>query len=215
MKFTYFKLLFAFIISTSIYNICYAQSSNANALIGNWESVNTVNNRVQLLKYESDSTFYTQSALPAEYSYNIIGNKMIATLLRSNKIIIDTTDIIIKKDTLISILRRNDSAEITTMIRIPGENSDSNGIVGNYKWKYPNAHTAFSKFTKDGIWIFRLPVETEKGNYKVSHDTITVSYAGLPPEKLKYWVNDKVLILTDVKTGKEDLYKKVDYFIKD
>jgi hypothetical protein len=140
---------------------------------------------------------------------------MIAELLHSTKYILDTTDIVIKKDTLISTLRRNGNDEVTTMVKIPGGLSDSTGIAGNYKWRYPNTHTAFSKFTKAGFWIFRLPIETIKGSYKTSSDYLTITYVGMQPESMKYRVNDKVLILTDEKTGKEDLYRKVDYFIKD
>jgi len=192
----------------------YAQNSNA-LLLGSWESVSSHNGRVQLINIEPDTTIYMQTDLAAEYTYSIAGNKMIATLLNSAKSIIDTTDIIFQKDTVVSILKRNGKEEITTMVRLSGDTSNSTGIVGNYKWKYPNAHTAFSKFTTDGRWIFRLPIETRKGSYKLSSDTISVFYTGLEPVKMKYWANDKLLILTDLKSGEDNLYKKTDYFIKD
>ena len=125
------------IFFTVISGIDFAQNITTSSIIGNWESVNSENNRVQVIKFDYDSTFYFQSVLSAEYSYSVIGNKMIAKLLHSNKTIIDTTDIIIKKDTLISIFRRNGTDEITTMVKIPGVSSDSIGIVGDYLWKYP------------------------------------------------------------------------------
>ncbi|MDR3628300.1 MAG: hypothetical protein P4L45_15760 [Ignavibacteriaceae bacterium] len=205
----------AFIISILILSSNYAQNINPFSIVGNWESVSNENNRMRIIRFESDSTFYAQTALSAEYSYIIVGNKMIAELLHSTKHIIDTTDVVIKKDTLISTLRRNGNDEVTTMVKIPDGLSDTAGIAGNYKWRYPNAHTAFSKFTKEGSWIFRLPIETIKGSYKISSDYLTITYAGMQPENMKCWVSDKVLILTDEKTGKEDLYRKVDYFIKD
>jgi len=198
----------------TIFNSNYAQNNNSS-IIGNWESVNGKNGRLQLLKIESDTTLYVQTDLAAEYSYSLIGNKMIAKLLNSTKTIIDTTDIVIKTDTVLSILKRNGTEEITTFIRLPGDSSKSTGIVGNYTWKYPNAHTAYSKFTSAGMWVFRLPIETTKGSYKLSSDTLTVFYTGLEPVKMKFWANDKLLILTDIKTGEENLYKKTDYFIKE
>jgi hypothetical protein len=215
MKLIPHNFLGAFVISILMLSINYAQNLNLTEIIGNWESVSSENSHVESIRFDLDSTFYIQSVLSAEYSYSIVGNKMIAKLLNSKKIFIDTTDIVIKKDTLISILRRNGNEEITTMVRIPGEISDSAGIAGNYKWKYPNAHTAFSKFTKDGVWLFRLPIETYYGKYKISSDSIIFSYTGLPAHIMKFWLDSKVLILTDNNTGKETLYRKVDYFVKE
>jgi hypothetical protein len=224
MKLTINKFTFALTLFFLIPNINFAQDINSKALFGNWESVSSDDKHLKIFRFEPDGTYYFQLLLSADYSYRIVGNKMIATLLNSNKVYIDTTGIVIKQDTLISTLNRNGVEEVTTMIKVPGDIYDStgrsiaepvrDGIPGNYLWKYPNGHTAFSKFTTDGHWLFRLPVVSHKGKYKISSDSLTISYDDQPDQLMKFWVDKKALILTDTKTGNETFYKGVDYFVK-
>ncbi len=211
------KLLFIIAAMICIQIVSYSQKKNRLTIMGNWESAASSNGRGLMMKFNPDSTFAFQVVLTADYTYKIIGNKMVTKFKNPNsgKTFIDTSKIEIKKDTLISTFRRNGKDEITTMIKFPNENNPNKSIIGKYTWKYPNGHTAFSKFTKDGKWLFRLPIQTTKGKYHIQDSIITLNYADSDSlvDKKKFWIKGNILIFTDAKTGIEDMYKRVDYFI--
>ncbi len=199
--------------------VSFSQKKQISPLAGNWESITLSNSRGLIMQFNPDSTFIFQIVLAADYSYKIIGNKMITKFTNENsgKVFIDTSTIQIKKDTLISTFKRNGKDEVTTMIKDPKKNKSEKGILGNYTWTYPNGHTAFSKFTKDGKWLFRLPIQTTKGKYHIQDNIVTFNYTGSDTlaDKKKFWIKKNILILTDAKSGKEDMYKRVDYFLEE
>ena len=211
------KTVVAFIFVLSLTIISFAQKKDAGSLVGSWESVNVENARGLMMKLNPDKTFILQTVLTADYSYSIKGDRMINKLLNAHtgKMIIDTSIIKINKDTLTSIFRRNGKDETTVMVKMPGKENSGKGILGNYTWKYPNGHTAFSKFTKDGKWLFRLPIETEKGKYSLNKNTISFHYANADTvvDNQKFWFKKNLLILTNEKTNKQNLYRRVDFFL--
>ena len=211
------KFSFIFLLLILIQTFSYSQKKRTSPLTGNWESIALSNSRAIMMKFNPDSTFSFQIVLAADYSYKIVGGKMITKYTNDNsgKVFVDTSTFEIKTDTLISTFKRNGKDEVTTMIKIPGKNKSAKSILGDYTWQYPNAHMAFSKFTKDGKWIFRLPIQTTNGKYHIKDSLITFNYANSDTlaDKKKFWVKKNILILTDTKTGKDDMYKKVDYFL--
>ncbi len=213
------RLKFFFSLFMVVYLACpqYSQKKKSLSLDGNWESVTMENSRRLMMKLNPDSSFSMQTVLSADYSYRINGNKMITELLneRTGKMIIDTSEIEFKKGSVISIFKRGGKEEVTTMVRIPGVNKNFKSIVGKYTWKYPNDHIAFSEFTRDGKWIFRLPIQTMKGKYSIQNNFISFHYASADTlvDKQKFWLKKNMLILTNEKTQKENLYKRVDYFL--
>ena len=215
------RLKFIFFVSAlfCLQVISYSQKKHISPFTGNWESTTLTNNRGLMMKFNPDSTFIFQIVLAADYSYKLAGNKMITKFINDNsgKVFIDTSSIEIKKDTLISTFKRNGKDEITTMIKTPEKNKSAKSIIGNYTWTYPNGHTAFSKFTKDGKWLFRLPIQTTEGKYHIQDNLVTFNYAGSDTlaDKKKFWIKKNILILTDAKSGKEDMYKRVDYFLEE
>ncbi len=205
-------LTFSLVLSFSF------NKQKTNSIIGNWESVNSKNARRIMIKFNRNKTFIIENVLSADYTYQIKKNKMITKLLNlhTGKEIIDTLSIKLKGDTLESVFNRKGKLEKTIMVRIPGSIKYDKNIVGVYTWKYPNGHTAFSKFTKNKHWIFRLPITIEKGNYEINKNIISFDFADdktKTVESRKFWTKGKLLILSDKKTHHDDLYKKVDYFL--
>ena len=211
-------LLSVIILNCLLCPAIFPQANHRSFINGNWESVTSKNGRRMMIKIKPDSSFIIQSVLSADYSYRIIGDKMITKFKNENsgKLIIDTMKIKIKKDTLISIFNRNGKPEVTTMIRTPDNRVNKPEVAGNYTWIYPNGKTAFSKFTKNGLWLFRLPIQIIKGKYGISKNILTFNYEypDTTKDQKKFWLKGKLLILTDVKTGSQDMYKKVDYFLE-
>lgn len=202
-----------FIIFTILTNTGFAQDSLFTMLMGNWESVKSHASRLQSIQFKKDSTVYIQTMLAAEYSYSVSGDRMITKLLNSDKTIIDTFQVTIKRDTVISTLKRDGDVQTKVMVRMPGRDSNLNKIEGNYTWVYPNGHIAFSKFTNDGIWIFRLPIETFKGKFNILGDSLIITNGEKQPKNMKFWIKDSILIITENDTGNQVLYKIVDYSI--
>ena len=205
------------IILTALYIIslqCLGFSQNKRStLAGNWESVEeNSSGRGLHLTFGKDSTFELDNILRADYDYLLKGNLLITKLITTaGKTIIDTSTFEIKGDSLTSIFKRDTTVQIINMVRL-NHTKTRNSIIGNWKWRYPNDVMAFSKFTSNGKWLFRLPTNSRKGKYKVSESVLEFDYdaKGDKPDEFTYWIKKNILILTN-KNGKEEMYKRVDY----
>ena len=210
--------LSALILSCLLGTPGFSQAKYHASIYGNWESVASKGGQRMMIKLKPDFSFILQTDLSADYSYIIKGDTMITKFKNENsgRLIIDTMKIKLKKDTLISVFKRNGKQEITTMVKTYRDKNKKPKIAGNYTWIYPNGKTAFSKFTKDGHWLFRLPIQNVNGKYTINKDiiTFTYEYPDTTKEMKKFWLKGKLLVLTDVKTGVQSMYKKVDYFIE-
>ena len=213
------KIALLFTLTVFLTFLTFAQKKNTVSLIGNWESESIVNSHLAIMKINSDSTFLIQNDLTADYLYRISGNRIIRTLLTKHpgKPIIDTAYFKLKKDSLIITFLQKEKDKIISMVRSKVKRSFGNSIVGSYAWKYPNGHTAFSKFTKDGKWFFRVPEQIVKGKYIIYEDKISFYYSDKPAdyEKRMYFIKGNQLLLRDTRTGMQSYYKRVDYFPED
>ncbi len=208
------NLFLFFIICVSF--LTYAQKKNSTRLIGNWESESIQDSRLIILKINPDSTFLMQTDLAADYSFKITGNKIIRTLITkdSSQKIIDTSFFKLKRNSLTITFTQNGKDKIISMERIKGTGHRGRSITGSYKWKYPDGRTAFTEFTKDKKWLFRLPLQTIKGIYSVYNNNIFFKYSNKPRdiEKRMFFIKVNRLMLRDNRTARQEFYRRVDYF---
>ncbi len=169
-----------------------------------------------MMELKPDHTLTILMVLANNYKYTVKGNKMITSLKqdRTGKVIKDTATIRLTKSSLITTRFSSGKKEKTVMIKMRKSRTGRKTIVGNYTWKYPGGRRAFSRFTKDGNWFLRIPVQTIKGKYSVKDSIITFTYTSPKKfvEKQKYRFKENTLILTSEKTGKDEQYQKIDYF---
>jgi len=215
------KIKYIFLTSIAVcffWGTFYAQKlSKESKLIGNWEFINQYNGRGLMMKLKPDHSVIIQMVLADDYTYKIEGKKIITKLEKGSagKVIIDTSYFELNKNNLIMTSHQNGKIDKKIMKRIPVSKYNSKNIVGLYTWKYPNGHIALSEFTKDGYWKIRLPMENIKGKFSVKDSIIIFNYTSPKTytEQEKYKFEDKTLVLTRMKTGKKEFYKKVKYFL--
>lgn len=210
------KLLQIILLAVFLTSISFAQKKSTRALIGNWESESLADSHLTILKINRDSTFLIQNDLAANYTYKLSGNRIIRTLLNTvgGGNVIDTAYYKLKKDSLIITFPEKGKDKIIKMARLKERRRKVTGITGNYTWKYTNGHIAFSKFTKDGKWLFRLPEQIVKGRYDIFEDKIAFHYSDKPGdiEKRMFFIKGKRLLLRDMMSNSQSYYRKIDYF---
>ena len=210
------KILAVLFVAACLTCFSFAQKKNSSSLIGNWESESMQDSPLIILKINSDSTFLMQTDLAADYSFKITGNKMIRTLITKDSAqkAVDTSFIKLKRNSLTITFPQNGKDKIISMVRIKGTRQGGRSITGSYKSKYPDGKTAFSILTKDRKWHFRLPLQTVKGIYSIYNDNVFFKYSNKPGdiEKRMFFIKGNRLMLRDTRTGKEEFFRKVDYF---
>lgn len=82
-------------------------------------------------------------------------------------------------------------------------------IVG--VWSYPHyaGGTAFVMFTSDGRMIFRLSIRTDRGNWSISGDLLTIAVPGSRTTTFRYKLEAAQITLTDDQ-AKERKYKRAE-----
>ncbi len=218
MRFRILSMIVFFIAVNSFAQMkpLHKARKDSGSLFGNWESVNLRDSHLTLLKIERDSTFFFQKDLAENYSYKLTGTRMIRTLLDTltGEKIVDTSFVRQTKDSLIISFPRKGKEKIISMFRIKGKRHRGKSIEGSYIWRYPGGRTAFSRFTKDGRWLFRLPLQTLKGRFSIYNSNIIFNFASKQGqfEKWMFFVKANRLQLKNNMTGSVEIYKRVDYF---
>lgn len=198
-----------------INSVAFTQESSKK-LIGRWETVDVKNQVGYQIEFNSNRDFYYKKVLIADYKYKVKGNMLITSLQKdypAKKIIIDTSYLKIKRDTLFRAYNRLGWKDTSVMIRdknyrVKNKNK-SNSIMGRWISYYPTGDTAVSIFYENGIWHFTVPQESTKGKYSISNDSLIVSYNGNKKKQVNtFWVEGKLLELKDLSTGRQILYRK-------
>lgn len=209
-----FNILLLSVIATLLFVTESFSQQRSQEVVGNWESVKVKSNYVDFIQFKSDGSYVLVTAATSDYTFKLKGDTLITKLERHGlkKPVFDTSFVEIRKDTLINYYYSDGKKAQNIMLKEPGSNS--NGIYGDYFWRYPNGHLAFSKFTKDGHLLFRLPRLWVDGKFKVINNTIVFSPQYLKEYKSKFWIKGNILVITDEKTKEEKMYRKIDYFVK-
>ncbi len=208
------KLLFVIVFGFAFAS--FAQKKSSVNLYGNWESEIKQDSHVTLIKINRDSTFQIQKDLAEDYYIKISGNRMIRSILNKDsvKVAMDTSFIKMKRNILSLTFYNAGKEKIISMERLKRTRHGSKGIIGSYSWKYPDGKTAFSKFTKDGKWIFRKPLQKLSGKCDIYNDNISFHFFGKEKDFVRrmFFVEGSRLMLRDNRTGKVEYYRRVDYF---
>ncbi len=210
MKTIFHKILFIILIySTSI----FAQNLNS-ALIGEWESVTMVGQKVSHLKFSPDGKITMQQFIEADYKYKLKGNLLFQTFHTNfpiSKTIIDTNYLTVKKDT---IYRKYGKLYWSTTVKMVRDksfklSSKINPLVGKWLWKYPAGHIATSIYFNNGTMHLSVPRDKYFGNYSISGDTLKVTLGNKTTISSNIRIKGKLLIIKNIKTGNKEIYKRV------
>src|SRR4030067_845111 len=209
-----FKILLISVIYFHNYQI-YAQG--LNQLIGKWESVDMNDQIGTQIEFKENNKFILIHILIADYKYVLNGNILISYLEKDTpvkKVLIDTSYLEIKPDTIVRRYNRVGWKDTVIMIRDKSfdGNSDNkeNVLIGKWKWVYPAGDTATSIFYNSGLWHFYVPQNYSTGNYSVIGDTITINFDNNKNKQVDtYWVEGNLLRLKNLNMNKESLFRRV------
>lgn len=190
---------------------------SVDSLIGHWQLIKNADQWDVDLRFEDNMKFSVRRHLYAEYSYQLNGDTLISSLLKTypdSEIVIDTSFITIKKDTIIRNYKKSGQANSIHMLRdtsysVPAAKS-ANPLVGRWKWKYPSKDTAVETFYNDGTWDISVTGRKYEGHFEVNKDTLTMIYNNKKKTKRvhTFWLQENMLRIKDLNTNKEYLYKR-------
>ena len=185
-------------------------------IIGKWDSVDSQPPKMIRIEFKTDNEFVYTNMLIADYKYKLEGNLLICSLEKKypvKKILIDTSYLQIKKDTIIRSYNRLGWKDTVLMIKdmsykVDG-GQDSNPLTGKWKWAYPMGDTATAIFRNNGMWHFSYPQDIYKGTYKINKDTLSIKMNNGGKAQIKtYKVEGKLLELKDLESGNQSLYRR-------
>ena len=205
------SLIIGVLFCTNIFS-----QKNRTKIFGNWESVKSKSNYVDMLQLLPNGTYISESVAASDYTYKIFGDTLITSLkvFEKDTVIIDTSTIEVRNDTLINTYRAGGKEMTTKMVRMNGEKILNKNIAGDYVWRYPNGHLALSRFTKNGELLFRLPRLLTRGKFSIKGNTIVFHNPYLKDEAKNFWLKGNLLIVTNPKTKEQSMYHRVEYFIE-
>ncbi len=189
---------------------------NYSAITGIWESIQIRNSYVEMIRFYPDHKYEIVSVVASDYSYKLKNDTLITKLesAENKKEVVDTSVIKIKGDTLFNFYKIDGLLHRTAMVKEDGSGTSEKEISGNYYWKYPGGQIALSRFTSSGKLFFRLPRIWSYGTYTIKKNTLVLHNKYLGDQKKYCWVKNKILIIKDAAGKSENLYHKVDYFVK-
>jgi hypothetical protein len=197
-------------------SLSYAQNSQAS-LIGKWQSVYLIHRKAQQFEFKKNGAIIVNQILIADYKYKIKNNMLIDFLKADyapGGIIIDTSYMRIKQDTIIRWYNRQGWKDTVAMIKdkdfIIKTKNKNNPLLGKWNWLYPTKDTATGIFQNDSTWRFQVLQNFNYGTYIVKGDTLKLSFQkGKIKRNKTFWIKGKLLEIKDTRTGNETLFKKI------
>ncbi len=195
----------------------YLSPQSADSLLGNWKLIKNARQWDVDLRFGGSGNFYVQRHLSARYSYQLNGDTLVSFLQSSypdSELIVDTSFITVKKDTVIRTYIKSGKTNSLRMIKdnsypVP-ENKKTNPLIGRWKWTYPSKDTAVEVFHNDQTWDFSVTGKMNTGHYEVDKDTLTMIYNDKKEtERIHtFWIQGNMMGIRDLKTNKEYLYRR-------
>lgn len=207
-KFFFFAIIFAF-------NFTIIAQRKSAQIVGKWETVEIKNQVGYQIEFYSNNEFIYRRVLIADYKYKLIKNMLITHLTKNyprKRVIIDTSYVRIKNDTLFRSYNRLGWKDTAKMIRDNKYKKidKNNKILGRWIWVYPAGDTAISTFYNNGIWHFFVPQDKIKGKYAVKNDTLILQYTQGKKQIYIFKIEGKLFELKDLKTRNQILYRRID-----
>jgi len=209
------KIVFLIVITfTSVISV-FSQTDNLD-LTGKWESMNSKPPNAVQVEFKTNNELILTNFLVADYKYKIEGNLLISSIEKEypqKKILIDTSYLQIRKDTIIRSYNRLGWKDTVTMIRDKSYLVDSGQandfMIGKWKWAYPMGDTATAIFNNNGTWHFSYPKDIYKGTYEIKHDTLSIKKDNNSNAELyNFKIEGKLLELKDLRSGNQFLYRR-------
>ena len=181
-------------------------------LIGKWESVARSKGGLgHALEFHRDGSLSHTTGAMVEETYRVEGSRLITSSrgTRTGKVTENVTEIRFEGDTLIQ--KSMEAGGEVRMSRKRSGGPQAPPIVGI--WSYPHyaGGTALVMFTRDGRMIFRLPIRTDRGNWSIAGNLVTIALPGSRIQTLRYKVEAAQLTLTSDQ-AKEQAYKRADLY---
>jgi hypothetical protein len=163
---------------TLIFNSCSYKEEES--LIGRWESATKPFNLGATLIFEEDSSFTEIKEARVKYSYKLVGDTLISTSFSglTGEKIIDSANVVIFQDTLILVRGKIGDQQETIMKRYDSLYTNTNGIIGFWKWAHQSGREAISEYHPDGKAAVSVLIDRRKGHYFTKGDSLTIVMPG-------------------------------------
>jgi hypothetical protein len=190
------QLLIAFLLISLLVASC---SENKKSLVGHWESTARPYNLGTILIFDNDSSFTQIKEARVNYTYKLIGDTLISASIDefTGKEIIDSAHVTISGDKLVLVRGKIGDQQETVMKRYDSIYSNSEGIVGFWKWPHRSGKEAISEYHPDGKVSVSVLIEKIQGNYFINGDSLTVFMMGSTLRDIYFQLKDDSVFFPD------------------
>lgn len=178
------------------------QPAASPALIGLWESTNTSKGGLgPTLELRPDGAFVEATTVMVNSRYEIAGDRLTVTSPDSG----ETTEykLRVEGDRLIETAKGDPTIEKE---RVGKAEADGPPILG--VWSFGGTSLAgYEKYTRDGRMLFRAPLRSTTGCYRVQGDRMTLSMPDGKEVTMTFHQSSGELVLDNPKGGQPLTYK--------
>lgn len=198
-------LIFAIAVIAAIFS---ASCRRDNGLVGTWTSVaRGKGGLATIVEFRSDGSFASSYDTILDSSYKMQGDQLVLSTAdgRGGQTSAGFAEARVSGNTLV-LKAPWDGTEYTMQRSEPSPQGGS-PIVGKWVSGAAGPHPAFAQFTSDGKLSFRQRLKSVAGKYSVARDSLTLNFAGSPPQKGTFKIEGDSLILTP-ENGAPQVLKK-------
>ena len=167
-------------------------------LAGFWESRDTSKGGIgHTVEFRPDGTYVEATTVLVNGAYRVSGDRLIVgetasamegdTAARGSRFEI-------QGDTLI---QTSPDGSTLKKERLGKAEEGGPAIVGAWRYRHPTGATAFEKYDPDGKMLFRLPMTSSTGCYKITGDRISFNSPGHKKKEVTFEARSGELVLKD------------------
>lgn len=178
-----------------------AEEAQASPVLGFWESVETSRGGIgSALELRADGTLRWSVVVLVESEYRLDDGRLVMLDESGGEQEMPVT----LRDGEMEMTAPDGSTLTKTRFRDP--TGGTSPIVGDWSYDYFGQGRAFERYTEDGRMLFRLPMRTDAGTYRVEGNRLEVGAQG----KTDTWTwrldGDELVVVTG---GEERRYRRV------
>ncbi len=181
------------------------------SIVGEWEPVTRPYNLGATLIFGEDSSFIQIKEARINYSYKLVGDTLISTSFSgiTGEKIIDSAKVTIFQDTLILVRGKIGDQQETIMQRYDSVYTNTEGIIGYWKWPHQSGRDAISEYLPNGQASVSVLIDRQEGKYSVKGDSLTIVLSGVTIPDIHFELKGDSLFFPDKSASLGQAYYRV------
>jgi len=180
------------LISLALVSALTCIQPSTDKLLGFWESNTTSRGGIgNNIEFRKDGSYNSSVVVLVDLAYVVINGKIYISPSKGAPINNDQGIKIEINDQSLTLIGENGEKVVKNRIKT----SNSESIVGQYKYRHYTGAIAYELYTNDGLLKLRIPMSADGGCYSIENNIVNMTKENEEPKRMEFSLSPGMLSL--------------------